>query len=155
MPTLTSKKPCHISGDTIVDPRPKTRLPYFDNVKYILIALVVIGHVINSYTKYNNSNILYAIKVTLWYFHMPCFLFLSGFFSKRLFTRKDGLNVTETTYYLLVYLLFTVGLWLVVSIYASPKLDPFTPTTSWYLLALSVYGFSTPLLFSMKHRKNS
>ena len=57
------------------------RVAYFDNMKFILIVLVVIGHFIDQYT--DNSRLFKAMYLLIYTFHMPLFLFLSGLFDKR------------------------------------------------------------------------
>jgi fucose 4-O-acetylase-like acetyltransferase len=54
---------------------------WFDNIKGILIFLVVFGHIIQKYIHTRNSYI-YMIFVIIYCFHMPLFIFLSGYFSK-------------------------------------------------------------------------
>lgn len=51
-----------------------------DGVKLLLIVLVVVGHCIEP-TRYDNpvSGCLYSI---IYSFHMPLFVFLSGYFAK-------------------------------------------------------------------------
>lgn len=53
----------------------------WDNVKLILIILVVVGHVADYYM--SKSTIMYIIRFYIYIFHMPAFLFVSGLFSKR------------------------------------------------------------------------
>ncbi|WP_106495974.1 acyltransferase family protein [Lentibacillus sp. Marseille-P4043] len=56
------------------------RNAYFDNAKLALIFLVVFGHMIQPFTSDLHSiNTLYMWIYT---FHMPAFIFLSGFFAK-------------------------------------------------------------------------
>lgn len=56
------------------------RNPYFDNVKAILIILVVFGHVIEFFLHIQNIKFLYML---IYSFHMPLFIFCSGYFAKR------------------------------------------------------------------------
>jgi len=58
------------------------RNSFLDNLKFVLIALVVIGHVWNTYYRYSDSDLLRSFAVTIWLFHIPAFLFVSGLFSK-------------------------------------------------------------------------
>ena len=53
----------------------KTREYKYDNLKFLLIFLVVFGHLLESY----NPNILYVI---IYMFHMPMFIYISGRFAK-------------------------------------------------------------------------
>ena len=54
----------------------------FDNYKVLLIILVVIGHFIEPC--YDQNSFLYELKWGIVAFHMPAFIFISGYFSKRI-----------------------------------------------------------------------
>lgn len=53
----------------------------FDNYKVLLIILVIIGHFTEP--SYHNNDFLYILKWLIVSFHMPAFIFISGYFSKR------------------------------------------------------------------------
>jgi len=56
------------------------RKAYFDNAKFVLIFLVVFGHMIQPFkTDHALVGTLYTWMYT---FHMPVFIFLAGFFAK-------------------------------------------------------------------------
>ena len=58
----------------------KDRLYFFDNIKVILIFLVVFGHLIEPFIKIQKPYlVIYSI---IYIFHMPLFAFVSGYFSK-------------------------------------------------------------------------
>ena len=64
----------------------KTRDSYFDNLKTILIFLVVLGH----FTNLNNSvPLMGAINNVIYSFHMPIFIFISGYFSKSIKAQRS------------------------------------------------------------------
>lgn len=52
-----------------------------DTIKYILIVCVIFGHCLGNY--YDSSTICRGIYNFINLFHMPLFIFLSGFFSKK------------------------------------------------------------------------
>lgn len=58
----------------------KKRDEYFDNVRFFLIFLVVFGHLMRPYVY--DSPTIYALYMTIYSFHMPAFIFISGFFAK-------------------------------------------------------------------------
>ena len=60
----------------------KERLPYYDNVKFVLIVCVVIGHIIK-FGAVQSASEARALSVYIYSFHMPCFIFLSGLFLSR------------------------------------------------------------------------
>lgn len=53
---------------------------YFDNAKFILIFLVVFGHLIQSYI--NSDQIIFTLYKLIYTFHMPAFILISGYFAK-------------------------------------------------------------------------
>ncbi|MFQ3545193.1 acyltransferase family protein [Halobacillus rhizosphaerae] len=53
---------------------------FFDNAKLLLIFLVVFGHMIEPFT--HDSRPIYTLYTWIYTFHMPAFIFLSGFFAK-------------------------------------------------------------------------
>lgn len=57
-----------------------TREAYFDNAKFILIFLVVFGHIIQPYT--NDVTGVYTLYTWIYFFSMPAFIFTAGFFAK-------------------------------------------------------------------------
>lgn len=56
------------------------RNAYFDNAKVLLIFLVVFGHMLQPST--SESTALNTLYIWIYTFHMPAFIFLSGFFAK-------------------------------------------------------------------------
>ena len=64
----------------------KTREIYFDNLKTLLIFLVVLGH----FTNLNKSiPLMGAINNVIYSFHMPLFIFISGYFSKSIRSHRS------------------------------------------------------------------
>ena len=62
------------------------RIEKWDIVRAVLIFSVVLGHFIDRYT--DNSVTMRALFLFIYSFHMPCFLFLDGLFSKRTINEK-------------------------------------------------------------------
>lgn len=56
------------------------RSALFDNVRFLLICLVVIGHFVELYLA--RSNAYQSIVIFIYSFHMPLFLFVAGLFYK-------------------------------------------------------------------------
>lgn len=63
-------------------PSIKDRDYFFDNARAILIFLVVFGHLLQPYTSEDKN--LSALYLVIYSFHMPTFLFISGYFAKNL-----------------------------------------------------------------------
>lgn len=66
----------------VAAPAVKQRIPYFDNVKFVLIVLVVLGHSL----KLGPTDVFSsarAASVFIYSFHMPLFIFLTGLMLNR------------------------------------------------------------------------
>ena len=57
----------------------KPRLYGYDNIKFILIFLVVLGHLLEISSPFPEKEMLYKLIYSC---HMPVFIFISGFFAK-------------------------------------------------------------------------
>lgn len=84
----------------------KQRDSFFDVLKFVLIVFVILGHVIEG----NLSNYYIRLLYTYIYsFHMPLFIFVSGYFSKKKEKKsflKSTLKLVETLIcFQIVYLL--------------------------------------------------
>lgn len=66
----------------------KERNYLFDNLKFLLIVLVVFGHSLEEISLAQDYAI---IRAWIYSFHMPAFVFISGYFSKV----YDGAKVRE------------------------------------------------------------
>lgn len=53
-----------------------------DSLKFFLIVLVIVGHVVND-TLFRGDNICNITKTWIYSFHMPLFVFISGYFSRK------------------------------------------------------------------------
>jgi fucose 4-O-acetylase-like acetyltransferase len=112
------------------------RVFYFDNAKFILIFLVVFGHVISPLK--GQDYFLLSLYSVIFLFHMPAFILISGCFSKGY--NKKGYLLKTVKKILLPYLIFQV----VYSVFyywngheSSLKFDLFQPHwTLWFLLSL-------------------
>lgn len=58
------------------------RIAKFDNVKFFLIVLVVVGHFIDGAAGTSDHRTMRALFVFIYSFHMPLFVFLLGLFTK-------------------------------------------------------------------------
>ena len=90
----------------------KSRVFLWDNVKAILILLVVVGHFAEQFTPV--SNIMNSIFLMTYTFHMPLFIFVSGLFAKSSI-KKGKLQIHKVFSYLILFyalklLNFLVGL---------------------------------------------
>ena len=56
-----------------------TRIPLWDNARFLAITLVVLGHALTKTTAATDS--AYVLYTVIYLFHIPLFVFLSGYFS--------------------------------------------------------------------------
>jgi fucose 4-O-acetylase-like acetyltransferase len=78
------------------------RSMYFDNAKFILIFLVVFGHLISPLKE--QDGILFTLYKVIFLFHMPAFIFITGYFSKGY--QKKGYLLKTVRKVLLPYIIF-------------------------------------------------
>jgi len=81
----------------------KQREYYYDNAKFLLIFLVVIGHFI---TTFINQQVIEQIYILIYLFHMLAFILVSGYFSKGF--QKPGYVRKITKKILVPYFLFQI-----------------------------------------------
>lgn len=125
----------------------KPRDYLFDNCKAFLILMVVLGHFTEG--SYQQTEFLYTLKWLIVSFHMPAFIFISGYFSKRELSagaliRKLG--IPYLIYEVIYYLLYTLVL------HRPTTLALLFPKFSlWYILALFVWRLITPHVKRIPH----
>lgn len=127
---------------------PKKERDYlFDNYKVILIFLVVVGHFIQP--AYGDSPLISALKWMIVSFHMPAFIFISGYFSKRdvpvsVSVRK--LAIPYLVYEAIYFLFYTFIIQKETGLYLHrPKFS------LWYLMALFAWRIITPYVKKIPH----
>lgn len=105
------------------------RSNYWDNIKGILIILVVFAHFLYAFTDIAPIG---AIVRVIYVFHMPAFVFVSGYFSKSERSRSgDSLLKLAAAY------LFFNALFMLIALIKGESVNLITPYYSmWYLLSL-------------------
>lgn len=127
-------------ADTKTD---KPRSAYWDNIKGLLIALVVFAHCIYAFT---GKPVNRYIVGCIYFFHMPAFVFVSGFFSKS----KNASGAASLVRLLAAYVLLT-AVHTVMALAAGKSPHIITPYYSaWYLLAIIVWRLVTPYFAKIK-----
>ncbi len=127
---------------------------FFDNAKFILIVLVVIAHFIEPLqssaveVKIPLAKYLWRVINTL---HMPCMLFISGYFAKGYTKNKSGhLNVQRVFTYTVLYTFAqTAMIAYAVLVAETPFSDVsfFEPQTGlWYLQVLLLWHLVLPVI---------
>ena len=130
----------------------KERNYHFDNIKALLILLVVMGHICSKFDGGAAAGVTYKI---IFSFHIPCFIFVSGYFAKY--------NPKKTIGRLLpLYVVFQLVEYVETGIISLIKSGVWRPSEAhiffksnfamWYLLALMIYGLLIPL-FDTKDAK--
>jgi fucose 4-O-acetylase-like acetyltransferase len=121
------------------------RDPFFDNAKFLLVVLVVVGH--NWYPLIWDSRAVKAAYMVVYAFHMPAFTLVSGHFSRRFEARPEQISKLIKTV-LVPYFIFQVC-YQVVSEKTSGqpiKIDLTYPSyVCWFLVALFAWRLTTPL----------
>lgn len=128
----------------------KGRLYFYDNAKFILIFLVVLGHAISPFMGYGEGHAMFSF---LWriinVLHMPALIFISGFFAKK-YIRPDGsINVQRPFTYMIYYLFatFAIGAFEVFVVKDSICKSILEPRSSlWFLACLSWWYLLLPVI---------
>jgi fucose 4-O-acetylase-like acetyltransferase len=125
-------------------PPAKQRDPYFDNVKFLAVVLVVLGH---AWYPLAGNRMVDAAHLFVYSFHMPVFILIAGYFSRRFATTRGkvrrlvvGVGVP--------YLVFEAAYPLYASLLDGKRFvwSPLSPyAIMWFLLALMMWRLSTPL----------
>lgn len=87
------------------------RIAKWDNLKFVLIYFVVLGHFINLLK--GDSYFIKGLHFFIYTFHMPAFLFVSGLFSKR---TVDGHKYERVIPYFFLFIFMKIFRFLVYSI---------------------------------------
>ena len=127
----------------------KSRDPWLDNAKTVLVVLVVVGHSLVLLPAQEERNRLYDF---IYYWHMPAFVLVSGYLSRGF--RYDRKHLTQlVTMFVVPYVIFSwlMAMWRIhvtheVAGFDSIWLNPRWPM--WYLCAMIMWRLLTPLLRS-------
>ncbi|WP_225987000.1 acyltransferase family protein [Streptomyces spectabilis] len=129
-----------------VRPMPPKRDSFFDNAKYLAIVLVAMGHAWEPLR--DDSRAAAALYITVYAFHMPAFIVISGYFS-RSFDASPGRLKRLVTGIAVPYVLFEAAYTLFKRradddpTYPVSLLDPWYLT--WFLAALFIWRLTTPV----------
>ena len=123
---------------------PRKRVALYDNLKGILIVLVVFGHMMHPV--HNTNQALSTCFDLIYLFHMPLFVFLSGLFAKGAY--RDGkLNVNRIVSFLVMGFCYQAALLAINGVLLDKpwRLLLFT-SAPWYLVGMAGWYALTPLL---------
>ena len=129
------------------------RESYFDNVKFILIFCVVLGHSIEPLI--DKEPLLKAVYLAIYSFHMPAFILISGHFYTRSIYRSFKDRFLKIFKQLIVpYVIFDTLLYVFYVTELGQQLDLnfFIPVwVMWFLFSLILWQFFTPLIIKLRH----
>ena len=130
--------------------RPAGRDPWFDNAKILLVTLVVVGH---SWTLLPSSWFHGSAYDFLYLWHVPAFVMVTGYLSRRFsWSRRDLRRLLTTV--VVPYLVFE-GLLALFRVSVGEErlelvwLNPHWPM--WYLAVLFLWRLATPVLRRLPH----
>lgn len=118
------------------------RITYFDNLKMILMFLVVFGHAI-TFSLWTSNVQLLSFYNCIYAFHMPLFVFISGYFSKHI----NGPRRKDADTLLYPYLIFQIiNIFYVRYVeHGTANWNLFIPLhQNWYLIALFIWRLIIP-----------
>lgn len=95
----------------------KERTPLFDNIKAVMLILVVMGHTLDPFIEQQDSLFRYIMQY-IYLFHMPMFAFVTGYFTKNAEKAREGAVkkilipyiVAQCAYMLVALLFISLGL---------------------------------------------
>lgn len=125
----------------------KKRIALWDNLKFLLIIFVVIGHYTQQFRTDNET--LQRIYVFIYSFHMPIFIFVTGLFSKKAVDEK---NIKKTLPYFTCFFATTLILFITKALLGwAPVFELFSPSgISWYLMSMFFMFLITMLIKDYK-----
>lgn len=115
------------------------RISYWDNIKGILILLVVFGHML--YDVYGGLPLINTVKV-IYCFHMPAFAFVSGYFGRK----ESSCGFKQIIKLVFLYFVFNSIMGFLYGF--SSLIEP--NYSYWYLLALIAWRIITPHIKKQK-----
>ncbi|TQS07925.1 acyltransferase family protein [Microbispora bryophytorum] len=127
----------------------KPRDPYLDNVKFVGIALVPIGHSLVPTVAVDSSRAAYLF---IYVFHMPLFVIVSGYLSRNFWNSNAKTNKLVDTF-LVPYVIVELGYAVLRTAFGHKFSITITDPAwlNWYLLALLFWRLSTPVWKRMKY----
>lgn len=118
-----------------------------DNAKGLLIFLVVFGHTLELFK--DKFILAKSIYIFIYFFHMPVFVFISGYFSKNIEKSRE----TAVTSLLIPFIVFSIP-WNIVSLF-SGKLNFFSFFTPgwalWYLFSMFIWRSFLPDIIRIRN----
>lgn len=131
----------------------RERDPFFDNARFILVALVVLGHLVSPVRE--SSEALFFANNFLASFRMPALILITGYFTKHFYRDKERFMKRVTLGILVPYLVFqSFYLWMLGLARTLPELaiNLFAPSFGmWFLLSLLAWNLLLFPFSKLKH----
>lgn len=125
----------------------KQRELLFDNLRGVLIFLVVLGHALEYFRLTNQTAEFFYVFIYL--FHMPVFIFISGYFSKQVQKGRKTAVKTFLIPYLILNFILSIILLMMGKIETITILNP--GWTLWYLYCMFIWRLLLPDLIKVRH----
>lgn len=133
------------------------REPWYDNVKSLLIIIVIIGHFCLPFE--HKNYLAHFFRQVVFLFNMPLFLIITGILAKNKIVNKkikDIMSRLFLPYLICNFIMFIIFIKLdvktVSGILQTGRFEPFQPYYAlWFLLAIFLYYLVTILLQNVKH----
>lgn len=131
-------------------PGKQPRVAFWDNARFSLIVLVVIGHMIS--TVRGDTPLAYGIYTYIYLFHMPAMILLSGYFSRA----NASAKTVRSTVQLVVLWIMWEAIWAAIDFVAwdSTPGDSFLVSPSWtlwFLVTLVTMRIILPYISQLRH----
>ncbi len=128
-----------------------------DNVRGFLIILVVIGHFLLP-LQMSETRLILGIIYTIYAFHMPCFVMLSGYYAKSVY-REGRFRWGKVIQMLWLYFVYEVVVYFTEG-FAEGGITTFPhffkeSGAPWYLFALAVWYMTIPFFQRFRNKRIS
>lgn len=133
-------------ADKFTNPQKQTiRSHYWDNIKGILIILVVLGHFLWEY--WGLGYVDFILKF-IYLFHMPAFAFVSGFLSKS----ENAKSIEKIKRLILMYLIFNTAIMILNNFLFDSYFTFLSPYYSyWFIISLICWRIAIKYLENINH----
>lgn len=128
-------------------------MAYFDNLKGVLIILVVIGHLLEPCARLGSEGLAgFRVLDFIYMFHMPLFIFVTGLFSKGVFRQGRFRAEVPLFYFAICFLLYT-GLMVekcLLGAHVSFNYLTLNGRIPWYLMVAGFYVLGVPFFVRLR-----
>ena len=127
---------------------------YWYNIKALLMILVVIGHFAQVFLWRDNTSGYYIVQgcvLFIYSFHMPLFVFISGYFSKDLEKRRKRAFYDLLRPYVMAQLALGILFFILNHSFTVFRNILIPSYGTWYLLALYIWRTMMPDIDKIKH----